>query len=210
MDKFIRIVESWLCQMNASDWMALAAILISMFGLYYTIRTNVIQRRLDQDKELLSQLITTLSNAYSAIAPTNEGEFTPQRDRLAWLTCSRRLLSYRKLKAKLQTGLYKNLTEEHEEHWRHQFFCLLEQIDSKEFYSWMMMKSCQEQYIEPRSAVIIHRFATWPNEKRDPIETVEFADEVKKGNLFSVLHVPFRQFIEKKFPDLFNQVGNDK
>lgn len=197
-------VVKLLSSLEASDWIALVAALVALFSLFVTVRSSVIQRRLENDKELLSQLVLTLERAFNAIAH-NGTDAEPVRDRLAWLTAARHILEYRTLKGQLKTVLYKTLCKEHEEYWRHNFYLIFERIHDHQFYSWMRGNGVTKELIEPRSAAVLHRFSAWPEGRADPIQSVHFASEVEKGKLFSALFHKFRSYIEAEHPELYKE-----
>ncbi len=203
----------YFCAVNTSDWLAGFAIVIAGLSLWVTIRSNIVQRRRENDKELLNQLALTLKRAFESIAPDNE-DYNPKliQDRLAWLACSRHLLSYRDMKSGIKTKLYRRLREEHEEFWRHEFYKLLQEIGSSESYKcdkWDGRGRHQTVYIEPTSAAVIHGFSAWPENQSDPIDSVSFGEEVKRGNLFGVQYRNFRKYIMDDFPHLYQEGDGD-
>lgn len=136
-------------------------------------------------------------------ALTNDGKNInpPLPDRLNWLTSARHIESYKSLKSKINTELHQSLCEDHEEYWRHQFHLGLgmHSIHSSSYYEEGQLSE-QRMPIEPRSALIIYSFASWPEGKLDPIDSVDIQALIKefdpmKGN------TGLREYI-KKFPKL--------
>lgn len=122
-----------------------------------------------------NELIEPLTQDGKCICP-------PDPDRLNWLTSARHIETYKSLRSKLKTDLYKHLCIENEEHWRHQFYLsiLKNRIQQISYF--------ESGPLEPRSVIIIYDFAAWPKDKPDRIEALDIEalfsnDELLKGNV---------------------------
>ena len=176
----------------ASITIATASALIAIFAVY-------IPRRDQHDQQLFQQAILALERAYGALTNNGQQITPPAPDRLNWLTSARHLLSYKSLKSRLKTKLYCALCEEHEEFWRHQFYLSLNmhKIHDPAYYDRGPPPELRPQ-IEPRSAIIIYSFASWPKSKVDPIDAVDIRTLLQESDPLKGNH-GLREYIGK-FP----------
>lgn len=157
--------------------------------------------KLQHDSELFRQAVLTLERAYRALSNDGKNIRPALADRLNWLTAARHIQGYRGLKSRIKSDLYQLLCEEHEEFWRHQFYLCLDMhnISNSSYYDKTTSPE-RKLGIEPRSALIIYSFASWPNSKIDPIASVDIQallDDCNplKGN------IGLRTYVEQ-FPNL--------
>lgn len=130
--------------------------------------------RASNDKEILRQAILTLERAHRSLMGQSQPNEYPEPDRLNWLTCARHLQSYKGLKAQLKLELHRTLCDEHEEFWRHQFYLCLHTPSTPPVNYYQEKASPNKKIgIEPRSALVIHAFATWPDGRADSIDLVD-------------------------------------
>ncbi|MGE8455068.1 MAG: hypothetical protein ACN6OY_00675 [Pseudomonas alloputida] len=156
----------WTLLLNSASAVAAA---ISAFFAYWTIKTstaNAREERMAADKtreneRLLNHAVTTLERSFSVLMGGQLSLDFPPSDRIAWLTCARLLLDYQSTKTRITDPLLQQECESHEEYWRHNVFLKLEQISDQNYFS--------AGNIEKSSAVIVHAFSDWPNEKVDTI-----------------------------------------
>lgn len=156
--------------MTNGDWINIAAATasaVSAFFAYLTIRKSVKERR---DDRLLSYAVKTLERAYESLV----GEpcaIPPPANRLAWLTTARLIEDYKKAKMRIRDKVALEELEGHEEHWRHQFYLALEPLErcQPEFYSGSDNTRLLDR-IPKVTAIIIHAFASWPEDKIDPLK----------------------------------------
>ena len=153
--------------------------------------------RLQQNHELLSQAALALERAYKALSMDGTHVRPPIADRLNWLTCARHIQSYKSLKARIKTTLHQALCEEHEEYWRHQFYVCLD-IPNIHEASYYAEKSSpyNDAAIEPRSALVIYAFASWPVDRSDPIDAVNIQALLQKYRPLQGNH-GLREYIQK-------------
>jgi hypothetical protein len=160
--------------------------------------------RMQQNHELLNQAVLSLERADKAISNDGRSVRPVVADRLNWLTCARHIESYKALKKKIKTDIHLSVCNEHEEFWRHQFYlCLgMYNIHLSSYYDESPPPE-EKSGIEPRSALIIYAFASWPNGKLDVIDSVDINALIKecdplKGN------IGLRKYLEK-FPELLRE-----
>ncbi|WP_063912497.1 hypothetical protein [Pseudomonas sp. p21] len=151
----------------------------SAFGAFYTIKKTAQNSKLEQeadnqareDERLMNHAKTTLERAYLALRGPSERAAEPPRDRLNWLTSARLIEEYKATKKRITSDFTMRECESHEEHWRHQFYLLLSPVAKRlggiEYYRRI---SDQELGIDPVSAIIVKAFATWPDDKNDPLD----------------------------------------
>jgi len=181
----------------ASAVFAGASALVAAAAIYFPWR-------MQQNHELLNQAVLSLERAYKAISNDGENIRPVIADRLNWLTCARHIESYKALKKKIKTKIHLSVCNEHEEFWRHQFYLGLNMhnIHHSSYYDEAPPPE-RKSGIEPRSALIIYAFASWPNGKSDLIDLVDIKALIKecdplKGN------IGLRTYLEK-FPKLFGE-----
>lgn len=156
------------------------------------------------DSQLFQQAILSLERAYRSLSNDGNSIKPPLADRLNWLTTARHLEGYKAVKVKVKSKLYRALCEEHEEYWRHQFYLCLDMhnIHQSSYYDEGPPPE-RKPGIEPRSALIIYSFASWPNGKSDPIDSVDIPALLKesdplKGNIGLSMYLD-------KFPRLLRE-----
>jgi len=164
--------------MTAGDWAnAIAAFSGSAAAIaaFVTIRVTARDRT---DERMAGYAARTLERAYQAlIGPDGAGQKPPAPNRLAWLTSARLIEQYKDAKGRIKSKVVLHECEGHEEHWRHQFYLALAPLEntSPEFYS--IGEGKKKGPIESVSAIIIHAFASWPDGKKDPLNTYETTED---------------------------------
>lgn len=148
-------------------------------------------RRDQESKEMLAQAVISLERAYEALATNSKAEGPPVADRTAWLSAARLLTQYQSIKRLVTSKAHKLVLEEQEEHWRHRFYLLLRPLTGAQgagYYGKRASSGQAEENIDPMSAVAIHTFAKWPEDKVDPLDTlqrgkVDPAAKLLQGNI---------------------------
>lgn len=160
--------------------------------------------RIQQSRELLNQAVLSLERAYQAISNDGQRVRPVVADRLNWLTCARHIESYKALKKRIKTDIHLSVCNQHEEFWRHQFYLCLDMhnIHQSSYYDESSPPGGNSG-IEPRSALIIYAFASWPKKKLDVIDLVDINALVNecdplKGN------IGLNEYL-KKFPNLLRE-----
>lgn len=159
-----------------SPTLALAAFV----GLVITIKLQrdaaQREREIRDNESYFKHAVSSLERAFATLRPKDASH--PAHDRLAWLSCARLLLAASDVSKQITAsspGL-KQLYKGEEEHWRHQFYLLLQPgtmggvggdasyftADSSGFHS----------PIDERSIRVIYDFVRWPEDRKDPIEDV--------------------------------------
>ncbi len=193
-----------------SDWIAVCAVIVAIVSLSVTWRSAAGQRRMQNDREVLNQLILSLERSYSALSTNETPRVKLSRDRLAWLTAARHLIAYKELKQRLKTKLYQALCDEHEEFWRHQFYVLLEGADSADFFKPVDLDEMNQENIDPTSAAVVYAFSKWPDGRVDPLDAVSFEKIVKENDLFSGPYRHFHHYVSSTFKDLYGRSRYDR
>lgn len=157
--EIVSALPSW----SSPGWNAVAAVAgaASAIAAFAAIRSSSKSRA---NERVLQHCVTTLERAFSALVGPAENPTLPLRDRLAWLTSARLIEEYKFAKKRLKGELLKSELASHEEHWRRHFYLVLEPlaIGHLAFF--------QENEIDKTSAIIIHNFSDWPEDKDDPID----------------------------------------
>lgn len=158
---------------------------VSVFAIYIPWK-NV------HDSEIFKEAIHALERAYEALTDHGKNVSPPLADRFNWLTAARHLQTYKSLRARLKTNLYSVLCEENEEYWRHQFHIVLlrNPIHTVSYY--------QNGKIEPLSAIVLLHFASWPKNKKDPLESIDVETLFSESEAMR-MHIGLREYL-KKFP----------
>lgn len=150
----------------------------SAFGAFYTIKKTGQNSRIERDADgqareddrLLNHAKTTLERAYLALRGPSARATEPPRDRLNWLTSARLIEEYKATKKRITSDFTMRECESDEEHWRHQFYLLISPVAKRlggiDYYRRI---SDQELGIDPVSAIIVKAFATWPEDRDDPL-----------------------------------------
>lgn len=156
--------------MTGGDWANVVAAFAgaaSALLAFLTIRKSVHERR---DDRMLNYAVKTLERAYESLVGIPH-TVPPPANRLAWLTTARLIEEYKKAKARIRDEVALEELEGHEEHWRHQFYLALLPLENcqPEFYSGSKNARFLDQ-IPKITAIIIHAFASWPEDKVDPLD----------------------------------------
>lgn len=194
--------------LDTTDWIALTAATIAMVSLFVSWRTAIYQRKIDNDRELLRQLILTLERAYLSISP-NDPTALPLQNRLGWLTAARHIATFKTLKTELKTQLHKTLCEEHEEYWRHQFYVLLTHINNCAYFEWKNGTTGASESIDPTSAALVFAFSNWPKGRKDRLADFSLKELIQDNDLFSPKFIHFKNYIESRCPHLTDGLRDD-
>ena len=135
------------------------------------------QKEVTDNESYFKHAVSSLERAFSAL--TDGKEVTaPAHDRLAWLSCARLLLSASNASGRITAaspGL-RVLYEGEEEHWRHQFYLLLQPLSPegvgalKSYF--MADRSSEHSPLDERSIKVVYSFAEWPEGRQDSIDAV--------------------------------------
>ena len=166
-------------------------------GLLFTIRQQregAWKQQEDKDsKHYFDHAVSCLERAFGAISAAGQSR-QPVRDKLAWLTCARLLLSAQaaaELIAKDATGL-RTLYDGEVEHWRHKFYEFFQPTSPEsfgnDFLYFLQDDSTPPMSIDERSTRVVYEFISWPTGKTDAIDHIaRYADNeidaMKAGKL---------------------------
>lgn len=151
---------------------------------------------LAKDKEICSQAILSMERAFQALSGGNGVTTPPEANRLNWLTASRQILRFKKLKDKITSELYRIVCSEHEEHWRHQFYLLLEHniFLSPSYFQGQDHGPASSENIDPTSALVILNFKQWDPQQEDPLDEVDKNEIINDGRTLNGQH-GFRRYM---------------
>lgn len=139
--------------------------------------SSIRRTRQDQEsKQMLDQAILSMERAYEALATNARPDSPPVADRTAWLSAARLLSQYQAIKKLVSSKPHKLVLEEQEEHWRHRFYLILRPLSGARGAGYYRISSASgnaEGSIEPMSAVVVHTFAKWPEEKVDSLAILQ-------------------------------------
>ncbi len=190
-----------------SNWLALAAFILSLIALAITWRQNIKNRQYANDKELVEQLKQSLELAFKSLSTNDNGQ--PTNNRLRWLTAARHIARFRELQLSLKTRLYKIICEEHEEYWRDKIYNLLAHIKDSNFFKCIDPEEMEENEIDMMSAAIVYSFSVWKEGRPDPVDNMSLEEIIQKYKQLLTpfhLHRPFLDYVEKKAPGLLKKV----
>ena len=139
----------------------------SALAAVWTIRLSA---RARENERLLGNAVTTLERAYLALCGQTDRSSLPPSDRVGWLTAARLIEDYKDAKKRLKDPLIIRECEAHEEHWRHQFYLKLEPLSLGRVAYYTENSNTLSGVIDKASAIIVHAFATWPEDKIDPLK----------------------------------------
>lgn len=164
------------------DEIALVSAFVSAISAVVAVLAVYVPWRSSFDAAIFGESVLALERAYRSLNAAQQDGNRPAPDRLNWLTAARHLESFKDLRGRLKTKLYRRLCAEHEEHWRHEFYqsLLKDRIVNVSYFD--------AGPIEPRSAVVIYGFAAWPESRRDPIDVADYEaifqqSDILKGNI---------------------------
>ncbi|WP_128003693.1 hypothetical protein [Piscinibacter defluvii] len=161
-------------------------------GLLITInqqRESAVQQVVaTNDDAYFRHAVSCLERAFSTLSSSDQAR-RPVQDRLAWLTCARLLLSARTAARNISpasSGL-RALYEGEEEHWRHQFYELLQPLSiggvGTQAAYFQADGASNRGEIDERSIRVIYSFTEWPPDRLDPIDEVPRYTEAELDNL---------------------------
>ncbi len=153
--------------MTLTDQIAFFAAAVAVGSALVSILAVYVPWLNTHDSEVFREAALALERGYRALCTEMREDGHPVADRLNWLTAARHLESFKELKSRLKTKLYSRLCAEHEEHWRHEFYKVLlrERINHPSYY--------RDGKIEPRSALVIYEFMSWPEWREDRIDVLD-------------------------------------
>lgn len=181
---------------------------VALYLSYNNIRKSNITKR---DSEISSCAVRALERAYNALT-NGKVNIPPEANRLNWLTAARLIENYKKLKSTIKLEEYKTVCEESEEHWRHQFYLILNMhnISSIDYYKGIKPpNSSNREYLEPRSLIVIYNFALWRKDKKDPIDSVDLVKILEEKNIFDG-NYGLRYYLLEELPKRGYEIEEDR
>lgn len=121
-----------------------------------------------RDDELLAHATITLERAYSVLMEGSDNGL-PRKSRINWLVASRLILDYQDTKKQIKLSEIIRRCDGHEDFWRQKFYDSLSNI-SRRFGYYESQEKIDGNRIYPISAIVIHKFADWPDGKSDDLD----------------------------------------
>ncbi|WP_431023541.1 hypothetical protein [Halomonas sp. H5] len=170
--------------MTQSEWMPVLSTSFAGLSAIAAAAAIYFPWRTQKSQKFLDQATLSLERAYEALSSNGQNIQPPASDRLNWLTAARHIEQYRRLKNLIKCKEHQLVCEEQEEFWRHKFHvCLNGSRPLLIDYYQEKPEPEKKLGIEPRSAVIIHAFAKWPDGKEDPIDLADIESMLKGGDV---------------------------
>lgn len=168
----------------ASPIVSIVAMGVSAFIAWTAIKTPQKDR---ESKNHLDQAILSLQRAHAALTDDGRSEHA-QADRMNWLTAARHIETYKVLKNGVTEPSHKVLCEDHEEYWRHRIYLAIDMHNIHQSSWYDENRAIRKSCLSPASLLIVYGFATWPEDKEDPIdladlEAIAKQHDVRKGNV---------------------------
>lgn len=160
-----------------------------------------VEKTARDDQKFYDYAITSLARAHEALL-SDDGK-KARRDRLAWLTCARLLLSANDASHRISEKLegLRTMYEGESEYWRRRFYILLEPHSphslgaSRKYFYGDNLHDGKE--IEERSIRVIYGFVKWPEQVHDPIDSVPlFSSEELKDMKVGMSGI--QQYVQSK------------
>jgi hypothetical protein len=173
---FSKGIQSNLSTIQAFGSLAVGASAIVAFTVF---RSNV-NRQKDEDTRKVSQKYLDeskllLERAYTILTQSGEAKNPPRSDRLLWLSTSRMLIRYNKMKSLITQKEHIAIADEHEEYWRLQFYSLLGQ--NKDNFTTAYFMPSGDPYegdaISRNSIAVIFSFSRWRKDQNDPMDGID-------------------------------------
>jgi hypothetical protein len=161
---------------------------IAAVGAWQWTRKNaLLSLNYQKSAAYLEECKLALQRAHAALTQGQGESPTPLPDRLNWLTAARHIQSYSTLKKRVSEMAHREVLESHEEEWRHRFYVSLGRNNSifpVGYYSQYVEPVDRRSPVEPRSALIVHDFANWPEGKMDPLEEADIPSILSSHKVF--------------------------
>ena len=176
-----QVLKNFETPMYLSDWASTVLAGISALAAAVAI---YVPWRTQKSQKILDQATITLERAYEVLSCGGNKIQPPAPDRLNWITCARNIEQYRNLKKLIKNKEHQLVCEGQEEYWRHKFYLYLNMPNPLllEFY-----KKPRQPHkglgINPKSAIIIHDFASFPDNKKDPLNLANIDAILERGKV---------------------------
>lgn len=97
----------------------------------------------------------------------------PVQNRVEWLTTARMILRYKNMRGKIKEPVHKEIVDEHEEYWRHQFYVLLDDCKDEIDREWFEVspKKHKGKNISEKSIAVIYEFIKWKG--KDVLDVID-------------------------------------
>lgn len=171
--------------MSLADWVSSLSAVFAGISAFVAAAAIYFPGRMQKSQKLLDQATLSLERAYEALTGCGQQIQPPTPDRLNWLTAARHIEQYRRLKKLIKCEAHQLVCEEQEEYWRHKFYvCLNTPSPLLPGYYQQEPQSGRQLGVEPKSAIIVHDFAKWPDGKTDPLDLANVEEILKRGKVF--------------------------
>lgn len=182
--------------MSQAEWVSTLSTIFAGVSALAAAAAIFFPWRTQKSQKFLEQATLSLERAYEALSNSGRQIQPPSPDRLNWLTAARHIEQYRRLKRLIACKEHQLVCEEQEEYWRHKFYVSLDAPNPllPDYYR-ERTQPPRQLGIEPRSAIIVHDFAKWPDEKKDPIDLADVESILKLGKVLQG-NVGLRLYLE--------------
>lgn len=157
----------------------LATTVAAVITAFIAVLAIVRPLRYQKSAALLEHAKLSLERAYAALTLDGTQIRPVPAERLNWLTAARHIETYKALKRRIRAHVHRVMIDDHEEHWRHQFYLALNMhnIHDAGYYREVRSPRAQRRSgLSPESVIIVYGFATWPEGRPDPTDDADFAE----------------------------------
>lgn len=159
-----------------------------LVSIELTRRASQDERNRSLDKELVEQVSKSYEWAFKSLRhqDTMTNEYRLTASRLGWLVSARHIVRAQKIVDQLRTDTYRVIQQEIEEYWRGQFYELLNK--GNELRGMLNFSSVMESHerIAPVSISVILDFASWRNDREDPLAGLDETYALRIGQVRSM------------------------
>lgn len=134
---------------------------------------QMVKAHRQRQADLLAEIaVRHLERAWNALTVYNTQVSPPPADRLRWLTTARHIIEYKNTFELISDAGAQRRCQAEEAYWRQRFYEALHplQMDFGYYPDWTKLVTLTSRDLEKSSAVIVHRFADWPEGKPDAID----------------------------------------
>lgn len=156
-------------ELGVSVFIPAVASIAAAISAYLSWKSLRHTQEVKKDDELLAHATITLERAYSVLMEGGDGN-VPRRNRMNWLVASRLILDYQDTRKQIKFPEIIRRCEGHEDFWRQRFNDSLNNISLRFGYYSDSNAQIDGNRIYPISAIVVHKFADWPEGKADDLD----------------------------------------
>lgn len=159
-------------ELGVSVFIPMIASIAAAVSAYFSWKSLKHAQEVKKDDELLAHATVTLERAYSVLMEGSDDD-EPRRNRMNWLVASRLILDYQDTKRQIKLPEIVRRCEGHEDFWRQRFNDSLSNISLRFGYYSEPQAQIDGNRIYPISAIVVHKFADWPDGRADDLDRWE-------------------------------------